>query len=111
MDVLTTFQALPPEAPLAMPVQSLRVAPARRGRPVSSPRAIGLRRLLVIGGAIVLTGVGEWQMKLVLAVNGLTPLAVVMLALFAALFAWIALSFTSAIAGFVSLLVGGGRRL
>ncbi len=34
-----------------------------------------------------------------------------MLALFVALFAWIALSFTSALAGFVSLLGGGGRRL
>src|ERR1019366_1837054 len=113
MDVLTAtaFRAVPPEVPLAMPVQSLRVAPSHPGRPASSPRAIGLRRLLVIGGAIAMTGAAEWQMKLVLAVNGLTPLAVVMLALFAALFAWIALSFTSAIAGFVSLLAGGGRRL
>ena len=34
-----------------------------------------------------------------------------MLALFLALFAWIALSFTSALAGFVSLLGGGGCRL
>ena len=47
----------------------------------------------------------------VLAVNGVTPLAVFMLALFVALFAWIALSFTSAIAGFISVLGGGGRRL
>ena len=114
MDSLTaaaSFRALPEEAPIAMPVQSLRVAPARSGRPASSPRWIGVRRLLVIGGAIVLTGIGTWQMKLVLAVNGLTPLAVAMLALFVALFAWIALSFVSAIAGFVSLLAGGGRRL
>ena len=42
---------------------------------------------------------------------GQTPLAIFMLALFVALFAWIALSFTSAIAGFVSVLSGGGRRL
>ena len=34
-----------------------------------------------------------------------------MLALFLALFAWIALSFTSGLAGFCSLLAGGGRRL
>ncbi len=45
------------------------------------------------------------------AVNGLTALAVFMLALFLALFAWIALSFTSALAGFFSLLAGGGRAL
>ncbi len=111
MDVLITLQAVPPDAPLVMPEQSLRVAPTHAKSPVSSPRAIGLRRLLVIGGAIVLTGIGEWEMKLVLAVNGLTPLAVIMLALFAALFAWIALSFTSALAGFFSMLAGGGRRL
>lgn len=94
-----------------MPLQSLRVAPARPRRPASSPRTIGSRRLAVIGGAVVLTGLAEWQMQLVLGVNGLTPLAVFMLVLFAALFAWIALSFTSAIAGFVSLMAGGGRRL
>ena len=45
------------------------------------------------------------------AVNGVTALAIFMLALFLALFAWIALSFTSALAGFCSLLAGGGCRL
>jgi membrane glycosyltransferase len=53
-----TFRPLPAEAPLAMPTQSLRRAPQRVGRFASSPRAMGLRRLLVIGGAIVLTGFG-----------------------------------------------------
>jgi membrane glycosyltransferase len=38
-------------------------------------------------------------------------LAEVMLALFTVLFAWIALSMTSAIAGFFSLMAGGGRSL
>ena len=47
----------------------------------------------------------------VLAVNGPTPLAIVMVVLFAALFAWIALSFTSSLAGFFSMLGGGGCRL
>ena len=46
-----------------------------------------------------------------MAVNGATQLAIFMLVVFVALFAWIALSFTSAIAGFVSVMVGGGRRL
>ena len=50
-------------------------------------------------------------MYLVFAVNGLTALAIFMLALFLALFAWIALSFTSALAGFCSMLAGGGCRL
>lgn len=114
MDVLTSasrLQAVPPEAPIAMATQSLRVAPGRMPGPVTSPTNIGLRRLLVIGGAVVLTGLALWQMKLVLAANGLTPLAVVMLLLFAILFAWIALSAASSVAGFVALLGGGGRRL
>ncbi|HEY1410652.1 MAG TPA: glucan biosynthesis glucosyltransferase H, partial [Rhodopila sp.] len=106
-----TFRSLPAEAPLAMPTQSLRQAPKRVRRFASSPRAVGLRRLLVIGGAIVLTGFGAREMYRVLAVSGVTPLAVFMLALFVALFAWIALSFASAIAGFVSVMAGGGRRL
>ncbi|HEX4366527.1 MAG TPA: glucans biosynthesis glucosyltransferase MdoH, partial [Rhodopila sp.] len=111
MDAGLIFRSLPAEAPLTMPTQSLRRAPERVRRFASSPAAMGLRRLLVIGGAIVMTGFGAREMYRVLAVNGVTPLAVFMLALFVALFAWIALSFTSAIAGFVSVMAGGGRRL
>jgi membrane glycosyltransferase len=105
------FRPLPAEAPLAMPTQSLHRAPKRVRRFASSPRAMGLRRTLVIGGAVVMTGFAAREMYRVLAVNGATPLAIIMLALFVALFAWIALSFTSAIAGFVSVIAGGGRRL
>src|ERR1700733_12716310 len=111
MDGGVIFRPLPEESPLAMPTQSLRQAPQRVRRFASSPRAMGLRRLLEIGGAIVLTGFGAREMYRVLAVNGATPLAIFMLALFVALFAWIALSFTSAIAGFMSMITGGGRRL
>ncbi len=108
---LSEFRALPDAAPLPMPTQSLRARPAARRRPSTSPRAMWLRRLLVIGGAVVMTVAAAHEMYLVLGVNGPTPLAIFMLALFLALFAWIALSFTSAIAGFVSLLGGGGRFL
>ncbi|HME26040.1 MAG TPA: glucans biosynthesis glucosyltransferase MdoH [Acetobacteraceae bacterium] len=113
MDSLTpaTFRALPDAAPLAMPTQSLHTAPPRSPRPPSSPRAMGLRRLTVIGGAVALTIAGAHEMYLVFAMNGVTALAIFMLALFLALFAWIALSFTSALAGFCSLLAGGGCRL
>jgi len=105
------FRALPPEAPLAMPTQSLRSAPPCRDRPATEPRLIGLRRLLVIGGATALAMEATYQMYHVLAVNGPTPLAIIMVVLFLALFGWIALSFTSALAGFFSMLRGGGRRL
>jgi membrane glycosyltransferase len=70
-----------------------------------------LRRFVVIGGAIALTIAGAHEMYLVFAVNGITPLAIFILALFLALFAWIALSFTSGLAGFCSMLAGGGCRL
>jgi len=106
-----SFRALPDEAPLAMPTQSLRSPATHAGQPASSPRGIGVRRLLVIGGAIGLTAFGAREMYRVLAVNGPTPLAIFMLALFVALFAWIALSFTSALAGFVSVVAGGGGRV
>lgn len=111
MDSGLSFRALPAEAPLAMPAQSLRRAPARSGEPASSPKSMALRRFAVIGGAVVMTAFGAREMYRVLAVNGPTPLAIVMLALFVALFAWIALSFTSAIAGFISVLSGGGKHL
>jgi membrane glycosyltransferase len=114
MDTVLTAQALPPmptEVPLAMPVQSLRMAPARAQRPASSPRMMGLRRVLVIGSAVALTGFATHEMYLVLAGNGLTMLAMVMLTLFVPLFAWIGLSFTSALAGFWSLVTGGGAEV
>lgn len=99
LNATAAVRALPPEAPLEMPAQSLRAAPQSRGRPTTEPRLIGLRRLLVIGGATAMAMEGTYQMYRVLAVNGPTPIALIMVALFLALFAWIALSFTSALAG------------
>jgi membrane glycosyltransferase len=103
--------ALPPESPLAMPVQSLRAAPKRNGRPKTSPRSIGLRRLYIIGGTLALTAAAANEMYRALSVGGLTPLELLVLLLFVALFAWIAFAFVSALAGFVSLLRGGGLGL
>jgi membrane glycosyltransferase len=61
MDALTAaverdhWAALPNEAPLDMPVQSLRVRADARHEPArlpSAPHGMALRRLLVIGGAV-----------------------------------------------------------
>ena len=106
-----SFPPLPPEVPLPMPSQSLREKPRSIRRPASSPRGIGLRRFLVVGGAAVLSAIAAYEMYLVLGGSGFTTLAAFMLLLFVALFSWIALSFTNSLAGFVSVLVGGGRRL
>jgi membrane glycosyltransferase len=110
---------LPPETPLAMPVQSLRAAPPqspgaaapRGGRPPTSPRFMALRRLIVIGGTLALTAASVNEMYGALSVGGLTLLELIVLLLFGALFAWIAFAFVSALAGFVSLLGGGGLGL
>ncbi len=108
---VAAFRALPDEAPLAMPTQSLRAAPPHAPRPATAQGLMGLRRVVVIGSAVVMTIEATHEMYRVLAVNGPTALAIVMLALFVALFAWIALSFTSALAGWFSMIGGGGRRL
>nr|WP_159997906.1 glucans biosynthesis glucosyltransferase MdoH [Roseomonas sp. 18066] len=106
------WHALPPEAPLAMPVQSLQARPVKRlGEMPSRPMASGLRRLLVIGGAILLTAFATREMWLVLNSGRPTPLQAFVLLLFVVLFAWIALSFTSATAGFLRLIAGPDRRL
>ncbi|MCG4260078.1 glucans biosynthesis glucosyltransferase MdoH [Acetobacter senegalensis] len=110
----TPFQALPPESPLNMPVQDLHAAPDFEGRPripVTSPRTVALRRLAVLGSAIALTGYGAWRTHKVLDANGVSILGMIMLVLFVALFMWIALAFTSALAGFVSLVTRGGLGL
>jgi len=103
--------SLPPPAPLSMPVQSLDGTFTPLRRLPSSPHTIGLRRFAVIGSATALTIAASYQIYLVLAVNGPTPLAIIMVLLFAALFGWIALSFTSALAGFFSMLARGGGAL
>jgi len=106
-----TARALPDEAPMDMPVQSLRTAPPHRARPPSTPRGMAARRAFVIGGAVALTAAGGEQMYYVLNGNGPSVLGIVVLVLFVALFAWIALAFTSALGGFVSVLAHGGVRL
>jgi membrane glycosyltransferase len=107
-----TRPALPPEAPLAMAVQRLHGDTPRAPRRLrGAPRLTGLRRAAVILPAIAMTVGATREMLSVLDSGGVTTLIILMLALFAALFAWIALSFTSAVAGFCSCLLRGGLGL
>ena len=94
-----------------MPVQALGHRPPRAPRPASSPPRMALRRLAVFGPALALTVIATWQMSEVLGVNGLTPLELGILAVFAVLFAWIGLSLVSSLCGFASVLARGGRDL
>ncbi|MDR7040165.1 MULTISPECIES: glucans biosynthesis glucosyltransferase MdoH [Methylobacterium] len=98
--------AMPPEAPLPMPVQDLaRWSPDqghRPGRPLRTPWGA---RLFVFGGAVALTAYGALQMYETIAVSGSpTALQWALLVLFVLNFSWIALAFTGAILGFVTLL-------
>jgi membrane glycosyltransferase len=100
---------MPVEMPLEMPVQSFErwskkerykwQEPERFERPIAA-------RLLVFGGALLVTAIGGWQMYQVVSVGGVTPLEWALTILFVVNFSWIALAFTSGILGFMSLLRG-----
>src|SRR6476646_7013593 len=96
---------LPPEAPLAMPVQSLREG-ARPSRLPIAAGSVAARRAFVFGVTSALSVIAAYQMYQVLAVGGLTALETVILVLFVVLFAWIALSFASLLGGLVARVTG-----
>ncbi|MFE8599070.1 glucans biosynthesis glucosyltransferase MdoH [Archangium violaceum] len=72
-----------------------------------SPDTTGLRRGCVLGLAAGSTLLGTWEMYWLLSDWGLTAPEAVMLGLFALCFAWISLSFWTAVAGFLELALGG----
>ncbi len=86
---------------MAMPVQDLRRAPEpmvrRRADPPVWPR------LLVFGGAALMTVLFVREMYAVLAVARLTPIETAMLALFSVNIAWISFAFAVALAGVLAL--------
>ena len=111
MDSLTAPTGVPPatprEAPLAMPVQSLRTFDRRERRRWVSPRNVHapwLARIAVFGGAAALTAYGAREMYGVVAVGEITTLEWALVVLFVVNFAWIALAFASSVYGFVWLL-------
>jgi membrane glycosyltransferase len=106
-----TNDFLPPPSALAMAPQSLWEKPAPRRRAATSPRTILLRRALILSGTAALTAVGLSEMYFVLSVGDVTLLEALLIALFAVLFAWVAFSFTTTMAGFAVLLFGRGDGL
>ena len=123
MDVLTPADtaaparpraAMPPESALEMPTQSFERWSRAERRPFLDRRpryTAWLARAVVFGGGAALTALGIWQMYLVVAVGGVTILEWPLLVLFALNFSWIALAFSSAVVGFLSLLRGIGDRI
>ncbi|MFP2930647.1 glucans biosynthesis glucosyltransferase MdoH [Pyxidicoccus sp. 3LG] len=72
-----------------------------------SPESAGPRRACVLGLAAASTVLGTWEMHRLLSVRGTTVPELVLVALFALCFGWIALSFWTAVAGFLQLALGG----
>jgi membrane glycosyltransferase len=101
---------LPAESPLPMATQQLHAFQRgeREGKVVPST---ALRRVCIFAATAALTAGGCYEMYEVLKVGGVTVLEWMVLGLFVLLFAWIALSFTSALAGFVVLLFRAGNPL
>ncbi len=102
---------LPPDAPRAMPVQALDTGTLAAARAPSMPPAIGWRRALVFGGTAALTLLASYQMWWLMRGAGIGVLEGLLLALFVPLFAWIALSFTGALAGFARIMARRPLRL
>src|SRR5258708_6528219 len=77
-----------------------------RGRidPKVVPTPVAFRRACIVIGTAAMTSAGSYEMYEVLQVGGVTILEWMVLALFVLLFAWIAFSFMSTVAGFVVLL-------
>jgi membrane glycosyltransferase len=95
---------LPAESPMAMSPQALRDFPAQNRVADRRPTQVSLRRAYILTGTACLTLAGCYEMYDVLKVGGVTTLEAMVLALFVALFAWIAFSFMSNLAGFFVLL-------
>ncbi|MDB5582582.1 MAG: glucans biosynthesis glucosyltransferase [Bradyrhizobium sp.] len=95
---------LPPEATLEMSTQALRDFERGRGAADFGLKSITLRRAYIFIGTAALTLGGCYEMYLVLKVGGITTLEAMVLVLFVLLFAWIAFSFMSTLAGFFVLL-------
>jgi membrane glycosyltransferase len=114
-DAIGPEQLLPPESPIEMAAQSLRpferradaipsAAPRLQGE-AAAPKWLWPRRALIFIGTAAMTAAGCYEMYHVLAVGGVTLLEWMVLVLFVLLFAWVAFSFMSALAGFFVLLL------
>ncbi|PNG25249.1 glucans biosynthesis glucosyltransferase MdoH [Methylocella silvestris] len=101
------FSAMPAESPLDMPTQSLsRFDSSSRRKNVLRHPWLGVMfaRLFVFGGGLALTCYGAYEMYEVVAVGGVTLLEWALLILFVANFSWIALAFSSGLAGLLWLM-------
>ena len=103
---------LPPEAPLAMPVQDLWADPSHTvgdGRRQGSENDIWRGAMIVVAAAMTFFPVRAAYE--VFSVGGITWLDSVALGLFVLLFGWLAFAFVMAATGFCLLITGGSDEL
>ncbi len=99
-------ESLPPEAPLAMPLQDWRACEAVPLRSETAPRGMAMRRFLLIVATALIAIAGAAEMARAAAPNGFSPGELALIALFVPLFAWIGFGFLTSFAGFIRLLTG-----
>jgi membrane glycosyltransferase len=97
-------QFLPAESPMAMSTQALHDFSGQDRIQKSETTPVSLRRAYILTGTAALTLAGCYEMYDVLKIGGITVLESLVLGLFVLLFAWIAFSFMSSLAGFFVLL-------
>ena len=101
-----TLSPLPPEAPLAMPVQDLHgIAPGSIAVR-TSPHGMQVKRLLLLAVTAVIALTASSEVRFALSRDGLSVLDVVLLLFFVPLFAWIAFGFVTSSIGFLQLITG-----
>ncbi|QSR17755.1 glucans biosynthesis glucosyltransferase MdoH [Novosphingobium sp. KA1] len=97
---------LPPEAPLAMPVQDLHgIAPGSIAVR-TSPHGMQVKRLLLLAVTAVIALAASSEVRFALSRDGLSVLDIVLLLFFVPLFAWIAFGFVTSSIGFLQLITG-----
>ena len=102
---------MPAPAPVPMPEQNLASFDPATRRAFLNPasRSRRWKRFVAFGSAGLLTAFGGWQMALTLFAGPVTPLTVLVLALFTMNFAWISLAFVNAVIGTAIALFGRSR--
>lgn len=98
---------LPPEAPLAMPVQDLHGRPPGAIEVLTQPPGMMVKRLLLIALTAVIGLAASSTVRLELSRDGLDAVEIALLAFFVPLFCWIAFGFVTSAIGFWKLVTGG----
>jgi len=103
-------RGMPPEVPTPMPRQRLWRFDGGKGRRPTAQRAFSPRRAVVLGFSACLAGVAINEMRLALAVGGMTVVAALVLALFAVNILWISLPFAASMVGLFRVVARQGVR-